>query len=298
MEHVMRTLLIIMLGLLPAIAAACPPAGMSRTALVALKEAKGEVADNARRQALALGLLACLGDPDPVLRDDVAFGLLASWMRSRKLDPATVTHIRTTGLASLKQADAQGFAQPFAALVLAEVARADRIAPYLSASERAELVQAGAHYLATVRDYRGYDEQQGWRHGVAHAADMMMQLALNGALVKQDQQRILSAVAAQLTAAGAQSPPQFFHYGEGERLAMPVFLLAARAELAPAEWEAWFGTLAVNPSDNGVPGQAQLAHRHNVKSFMMSLYVLLSESKDAAQRDRALALVRNALRRR
>ena len=89
-------------------------------------------------------------------------------------------------------------------------------------------LQAGAHYLATVRDYRGYDEQQGWRHGVVHAADMMMQLALNGALVKQDP--------AQLTAAGAQSPPQFFHYGEGERLAM---------------------------------------------------YVLLSESKDAAQRDRA-----------
>lgn len=38
----------------------------------------------------------------------------------------------------------------------------------------------------------------------------------------------------------------------------PYLSVSERAELAPAEWEAWFGTLAVNPADNGGPGQAQL----------------------------------------
>ena len=72
------------------------------------------------------------------------------------------------------QQDAAGLAQPFAAMVLVEVARADRIDQHLSAVERTELVQAGSDYLSSVRDYRGYVQKEGWRHAVAHAADLMM----------------------------------------------------------------------------------------------------------------------------
>ena len=89
------------------------------------------------------------------------------------------------------------------------MARTDRIKPYLSEAERAELIQAGTAYLSAVRDYRGYDDKEGWRHGVAHAADLMMQLSLNPTLGKKDRQLILSAVAAQLSAAGAHSPAHF-----------------------------------------------------------------------------------------
>ena len=278
------------------VAAACPPAGASRAQLAELRAAKWEVADNAKRQALALGMLDCLADPDPVLRDDVAFESLASWMRAQKLEPATLRSVRTTQLAALKKPDAAGFAQPFAALVLAEIARTDRVKPYLTDAERAELVQGGTAYLTAVRDYRGYDEQQGWRHGVAHAADMMLQLSLNPALGKRAHQLILSAVAAQLSAAGAHSPAQFFQYGEGERLMAPVFYLARRSELDAAEWDAWFGALAISPADRPVTTQAVLARRHNLKSFLMPLYVSLSESKDEAQRARVLPYVTKALR--
>jgi len=68
--------------------AACPPAGMSRAQLVPLSAAGYEVADNAKRQSLALGLVGCLGDPDPILRDEIAFGALETWIRSGKLERA------------------------------------------------------------------------------------------------------------------------------------------------------------------------------------------------------------------
>lgn len=293
----MRTLLVLISGLIfhAIAAAACPPAGISRAQLVELRAAEGVVADYAKRQALALGLLDCLGDPDPFLRDEIAFGTLESWMRSQKLDLTTLRIVRTTQLASLKQQDAAGLAQPFAAIVLGEVARADRIKPHLSVAERAELVQAGAVYLSAVRDYRGYDEKEGWRHAVAHAADLMMELALNPALGKKDQQLILWAVAAQLSGASAHSPVQFFQYAEGERLAVPVFNLAGRADLDAAEWDAWFSALAIKPAERAAMGPALLAHRHNLKSFLMTLYVSLSESKDAAQRERVLPYVRREL---
>ena len=277
-------------------AAACPPTGTSRTQLAELQAAKWEVADEARRQALAIGLLGCLGDPDPVLRDGMAYEALSVWMRAQKLDPATLGRIRASQLAVLKQQDAAGFAQPFAALVLAEVARTDRIKPWLSEGERNELLEGAAAYLAAVRDYRGYNEKEGWRHGVAHAADLMLQLSLNPALGKREQKLILSAVAAQLSATGAAASAHFFQYGEGERLMAPVFYLARRNELDAAEWEAWIGSIAITPADPSFRTQAGLARRHNLKSFLMPLYVSLGESKDEAQRDRLLPAVRKVLR--
>ncbi len=273
--------------------AACPPDGVSRAQLTELRAAKWEVPDNARRQALATGMLACLGDPDPVLRDEFAFESLQAWMRAQKLDTATMQTIRTALQARLKAPDAPGFAQPFAALVLADVVRADRVKPYLTDAERTDLAQAASAYVAGVRDYRGYDEKEGWRHGVAHGADLLMQLAVHPALSKKDHQSILAAIAAQLKAAGAQ--PHFFQYGEGERLMAPVFYLARRAELDGADWEAWIAQLAPPPMRRPV-SQAALAYRHNLKSLLMPLYVSLSETKDAAQRARVLPFVTKALR--
>ena len=59
--------------------AACPPAGQTRESLQALKAAEWRLtgADaEAAREALSLGLLDCLADPDPLLRDGVAFEAL------------------------------------------------------------------------------------------------------------------------------------------------------------------------------------------------------------------------------
>ena len=277
--------------------AACPPAGGTRSQLLELRTAKWEVADNARRQSLALGMLDCLADPDPVLRDEIAFEALSTWLRAGKLDAVTVDAIRTRELAVLANSDGDsaGFAQPFAALVLAEVARIDRIKPILGDPQRAELVRAGTRYLSSVRDYRGFDEKQGWRHGVAHASDLMMQLALNPALGKTAQQQILAAVAAQLSAAGAQSPAVFFHYGEGERLMRPVFYLARRGELDAPDWAAWCAGLVPPAAERAAITQASLARRHNLQGFLMPLYVSLNESKDVAQRERLLPAVKKAL---
>jgi hypothetical protein len=294
----MRRLLILLGGLAAhALAtAACPPAGMSRAQLVPLSAAGYEVADNAKRQSLALGLVGCLGDRDPVLRDEIAFGALETWIRSGKLEQATLRSLRATQLATLKQADAAGLAQPFAAIVLGEVAYADRTEPLMSAAERSELVRAGAAYLSEVRDYRGYDQKEGWRHAVAHAADLMMELALNPALSKQDQQLILSAVATQLSAASAQNPAQFFQYSEGERMAAPVISLAGHADISAAEWDTWFSSLAITPAEHDAMLPQSMAHRHNLRSFLMTLYISLSESKDAAQRQRLLPYVRRELK--
>jgi len=162
------------LGAAGAARAGCPPAGETQASLLAQKAGQWQAAPDAPAaacQALALALVDCLADPDPALRDDLAFDALQTWMRAGLLTPATLQTLRSGLLATLAApADAAGFRQPFAALVLAEVARVDRLQPFLSADERNTLVTQAARYLAEVRDLRGFDPVDGWRHGVDQAS--------------------------------------------------------------------------------------------------------------------------------
>jgi hypothetical protein len=268
-----------------AVQATCP-----ENLLNEAKANKWAVEDDARRNTLATQSLACLDSSNPVLRDELAFEALQAWMRGDKLSLATLEALRAGLLARLKAPGGDGFGRPFAALVLADVARTDRVKPWLTPAQRDDLVNAAAAYLSGVRDYRGFDEKEGWRHGVAHGADVMLQLALNPALDKAQLGKLLDAIASQAVAANAHA----YRYGEGERLMAPVFYLGRRDALSAADWDAWFARLVANPPKG--MSQAALARRHNLNQFLQPLYVNLSETKDAALRAKLLPFVTRSLK--
>ncbi len=276
--------------------AACPPAGHDAASLQALKAAGWQLpepAAAANRGALALALLDCLADADPRLRDELAFEGLQAWMRARLLDEATLRAIRQRLLAMLAApADADGFAQPFAALALAEVTRVDRLHGFLSAAERRQQFDAAVVYLAGVRDTRAFDPQAGWRHGVAHGADGLLQWALHPALDRPMADAMLVAIAAQLLPAGNTG----WTHGEPERLMAPVFFLARRPLLAAADWQAWFDSLMARRRPARPATATSLAERHHLGQFLHALYVSAAESSDAEMRDRLMPGLRTALR--
>lgn len=279
--------------------AACPPPGETLASMQALRQARWQRPDlvtDAPRHALALALLDCLSDPDPQWRDELAFEALQAWMRGGRLDTATLRSLRQRLLATLAAApDAAGFAQPFAALVLAEVARVDRLQPWMSADERQALVDGAARYLAGVRDHRGFDEREGWRHGVAHGADLLLQLSLNPQLQRAQAETLLAALAAQVMPPGEVA----YRYGEPARLAAPVFYLARRDLLATEDWQRWFVALAARLDKHPAARrtQAGLAQRHNLGAFLTDLYTTVQESPSAVEaRARLLPGLRQALR--
>ena len=137
--------------------AACPPAGQDRADLQALKSNGFAVADAAGKQALAMGLVGCLGDPDPVLRDGIAYEALQHWMRAGDFDAPFLRRLREALYAALDADDASGVRRPFAALVLAEIARTDRVAPWMSPAEREAMLGRATTYLSAVQDYRGFE---------------------------------------------------------------------------------------------------------------------------------------------
>jgi len=256
----------------------CPPEGADAASLQLLKRQGFVVEDAATRNALALGLLACLSSPDPLLRDGIAYEALTAWLRGDKLDAGMRRQLCDRLYAMLQDVDEAGFRRPFSALALSEVARTDRIAQWMTPEERAAMVEAAAQYLTSIRDYRGYDNVQGWRHGIAHGSDWLMQLAMNPALQRAQLDVILGAVA-------AQAVPQSAHayiYGEPGRLARPVLHVARRGVLTEAEWTAWFAAL---PGKIGDPSKAYadtawLACRHDLLAFLTAILVESDQSQD------------------
>lgn len=273
----------------------CPPAGWTAAQLDALKADQFAIENPSTRRTLAIALTGCLGDPNPALRDGIAFEALSTWMRAAVLDRPTLIELRDRlllMLASVRQpqegdastsADA-GFRGPFAALVMAEVARTDRIAPWLSVEDRDVLVRTAAGYLTDIRDYRAFSNKEGFRHGVAHGADFALQLVLNPAVTKPQLDRLLAAIATQV------APRQLVSYGAGEpdRLARPVLFIAQRGLHTDEEWKAWFGhVLSPNPMaawDQAFSSEAGLAKRHNTRAFLLSLYASANASENASVR--------------
>lgn len=264
--------------------AACPPAGHDRESLTALRESGFAVAENAARDALAIELLDCLDAPDPMLRDRIAYEGTGTWLRAElvSLDARQRMLEVLHGMLTGPDTDPNGFRRPFAALSLSELARTDRVSAWLSDEQREVLVVAASDYLQSVSDYRGFDDREGWRHGVAHASDLLLQLVLNPALSDDQTQRVLQAVAIQIAPAGEH----FYVFGEPERLARPFVYAALRESRDLEGLQAWLEQVAqAAPLPNwqsAFDSRAGLARRHNVRAFLTAVYVTSRDAEDSA----------------
>lgn len=253
-----------------------------------------ELTDPAAVQTAALQLLDCLGEADPERRDGLGFEQLSTWMRADRLDRSTLQRMRVRLLTVLmKPADPLGVHQPFAVLVLSEIARVDRIKPFLDIAQRAELVDRASLWLRSWRDYRGFDEREGWRHGVAHGADLALQLALNPALVATQRRELLDALGSQALADSQHA----YRFGEGARLARAAQFALAGAELDAEAWTAWLMRLVQPLAEAKSLDTRSLTQLHNLREFLWPLYVGLNEQPDAGLRERLLPALAKTLKR-
>jgi hypothetical protein len=258
----------------------CPPQNWSLAQLEALKREGFKLSEPAERHELARALPACLGHPNPAVRDGIAFEALSAWMRAAQLDHTTLQAVRSDLLQMIAQPDKDGFAAPFAALVLAEVARTDRVAAWMSAPQRSEVVGAAATYLRSIKDYRAFDDKEGFRHGVAHGADLALQLVLNPATTKTDLDQLLAAVASQVSPAANVA----YWAGEPDRLARPVVFAAQRKLHFDEEWRMDFTRIAdpapLTTWQAAFASESGIKKRHNVRAFLLSVYASASSSED------------------
>jgi Protein of unknown function (DUF2785) len=249
----------------------CPPSGMDNAKLLSLKDAKWVIADEVARDRFVIELTQCLGSPDPVLRDEIAYEALYHYLRGKLVSDAAKLKLAGILQAQMRAPDPQGFRRPFAALALAEVARADRISAFLTPEQRKSLLDSATLYMRSISDYRGFDPNGGYRHNVAHGADLMLQLVLNPALGKDELIAIRDALALQIAPKG-----QSYITGESERIVRPILFMAQRNLITEAEWTAWFTQVAgpggLGTWDNWFRTTDGIARKHNLSGFLSLIY--------------------------
>ena len=256
----------------------CPPPTLTRKELEALRESAFQVSSDDERNRIALLLPQCLGDPDPEMRDGIAFAALSAWLRASALAPSTIRTLAARLTPELRAPDdAAGFRKPFVVLVLSEVARADRISAVLDPAARQALVAGAVHYLQGVTDYRGFDARAGWRHGVAHGADLVLQLGLNAQVPADEVRRLLDALAGQVVP-GAVS----YAFGEPERFARAVYFIHRRDVLNDAFWDEWLTAFGTPPSQDTLRSAEGLARRHNAIAFLHAIAFAARSAGDEA----------------
>lgn len=281
----------------PLVQAMCPPEGQSRDELVAWRDRGFSLPKDAEPDldTRALGIIDCLGYADPVLREEIAFQALATWFESAKLKKPTVLAIESQLIETLaaKKNDPDGFARPYAALALAELVKLDRRKRYLSDEQLAELIEQASLYLEQIDDYRGFDEKAGWRHGIAHGADLLNQLVMHPRVLRAGIERIVLAISSQV----APENGHFYIQGEPERLALPILYAAQRGRIPADDWREWFADIADIPEEGSLFDTRQgLARRHNLQSLLLVLYVNVNESDDELLHQALLDPVTEALK--
>ncbi|OKY25009.1 DUF2785 domain-containing protein [Thalassotalea sp. PP2-459] len=249
--------------------------------LKSLKTNDFTIEEDKKRNNLAITLLNCLSHPDPKIRDEIVYQAYSTWLRNMALDADTINTLllKLQTILASKSKDPNGFEQPFAALVLSEVVRVDRITPYMSEQERQTVVDVSTRFMSNISDYRGFNQQEGWRHNVAHTADIFLQLALNKQVTKAQHQQLLTAIKQQIAPINA-----FYTFGEPRRLAMPVVYIILQNKLSANEFANWL-TSVTSPApfktwQNVYQSEEGLAKLHNTRSFIHNLYAITSNSKN------------------
>ena len=192
-----------------------------------------------------------LGSRDSELRDDLAYTIIAVWIKHQKQLSATelnslVDEWRTDLRVGIGESGSDGvFKRSFSALCLAALAERDLKTPFLGEERYRTLLADALAYLKDERDLRGFDPAIGWIHATAHTADLLAALASNPLFGSEDQGRVLDAISGRLSSAH-----EVFMYGEQDRLALVAARIVKRKDFDPVAFHRWL--IAMDAADQRV----------------------------------------------
>ncbi len=239
------------------------------------------VPEHESADALSRELSALLVSPDPELRDDLAYSILARWIYRSNISTPQLITLTDEWRANLKAGIGETntdsvLHRSFSALCLSSMAAREAKTPFMGAPRYHQLVAEAVAYLQAERDLRGYDAKLHWIHSTAHTADLLAALASSSLLTKEEGSAILSAIAARLSSAH-----EVYTQGEQDRLAAAVVAVIRRSDFDASAFEPWLN--GIHDEDREVwtaTSPESLARFQNHNYLLQALTVRLALESD------------------
>jgi Protein of unknown function (DUF2785) len=261
---------------------------------------KYAVPEHESADALSQELSPLLASPDPELRDDLAYSILARWIYRGKISTPQMIVLTDEWRGNLKSGIGEVgtnsvLKRSFSTLCLSSMASREAKTPFMGAERYHQLVAESIAYLTAERDLRGYDAKLHWIHSTAHTADLLAALADSSMLTKDEEKAMLSAIAARLATA-----PEVYTQGEQDRLAAAVVAVIRRSDFQAADFELWVKGIQAEDRDVWTATTPEsLARFQNHNYILQALTVRLSiepdSSRNSEYKQKVLALLKTRL---
>jgi Protein of unknown function (DUF2785) len=205
------------------------------------------------KQAAVDELATMLGDPDPVVRDELGYTVLEHLIPD--LDEAVCRRLGDELASRFAAPDLH--VRSFAALTLAPIVERGLF-------EAGWLDQFEGWYPCE-QDLRGWDAEFGWLHAAAHGADLLGAFGLHPGVMPG---RMLNLAVKRL-----RTPTDYlFAEMEDSRLAHGIALTLTRPELSPAESVGWLDPIEADLNED--EAEHVLPRLANMIRVLQVLYML------------------------
>ncbi|HLN77602.1 MAG TPA: DUF2785 domain-containing protein [Nocardioidaceae bacterium] len=242
---------------------------------------------------LTTELTAMLGDPNPAVRDGIAYPTLDTWIVQGVYDDLLeglgdgMAAGLTVGLG--EDGTDTVFRRSFSVLVLAECIRRDNKQHLVPARAMVTWGDRIASWFIRERDLRGFVKHKGWAHSVAHGADAIGELAMSEAMGRLELTVLLDVIADRLLL------PTQYHlvHGEPDRLALATMRVLRRDLVGIDVIEPWLARLGQGARAHGLSEEDPYLIAGNTQSFLRALHLqlALAPNPPATRPDVLLAVI-------
>lgn len=224
---------------------------------------------------LGLEMLDNIGSLDPILRDELIYGILFNWISKNKFTSKQHKNLLEISIDKdhlfykLYEKDEDAvFKRTFSVLIVALIIKKHRQENFLSKEKLYEVKYKLIEYMNNEKDVRGYVEIKGWAHSAAHTADALDELIKCSFITKNDLLDILKAIKTKICIGY-----HVFIEEENERLVTVVETLFNKNMLSDLEITNWLNEFELKKSMSSYIQNMHL--KVNVKNFLRSLYFRL-----------------------
>jgi hypothetical protein len=233
-----------------------------------------------------------LGDPDPEIRDGLAFPILAAWVSNGVYDD--LLKRLGDGICTLMEEGVgevltdRVYQRSFAALLMAEIIERDNRTDLLDERTILGWGDRISRWLLAEKDVRGFDPEKGWAHAVAHGADALSALARSPRVDGPGLVFLLDVIADRVL----KPTPEFYVAGETDRLALAAMDALRRNQVELDSLEPWLTRLAARARPDVDDPMHPFRVNGNVQSFLRAFYLqlALAPERPAIRPDLLLAL--------
>ncbi len=226
-------------------------------------------------------MLYHIGDPDPVLRDELIYSVFARCLVDDQIPRDMLKEILQIAIDDqhlfykIGEKNTQSvFTRSFSVLIIALILINHRKQRLLEKDQVLHIFSEVTRYFLEEVDIRGYIEENGWAHSVAHAADTLDELAQCDELGYKELHYLLEIIHAKISDGN-----YVYQHDEDERLVTAMISIINRDLLPMEELCKWIKNYSKIKRVTIQDYQAKT----NIKHFLRSLYFRAIDQLDKSE---------------